>query len=449
MAASLVTICTNALRHSKAALHNGSIIRSLSMVASRNYVDQSNSTPNYQQKRTATTSFFNKLPAEELWKGVTGVSNAGKKRGRGRGAGKKIAKNLNRGQVIGVGKVNMLWPGLNAPIIRGKELIVQQKLPEDPEREAKLHQIRDAMGHFRSLKLSPIERGWSGNKAPGRSIGPPDPIGEDTFEGFDTKVLELKSVFNMTGNMGRKRRMSAFVVTGNGNGISGFAIGKGIESKVALKSAKNRAAQKLMFIERYNDHTVYHDFFTQFGKTKLFVYKKHEGYGLRCHRAVKTICDIIGIKDLHARIEGPTNLQHIVKAFFLGLLKQKTHEQLSEEVGLHLVELRKEHEYMPEVVSSPTTSKENVKEIPDFTQYVFNNRVVLPRKKKVPFFSEYPSHKRYLWQREKRRSHEKLHLQLKAEYGELRSFLTEKYPEARPPLPRARRPPDTEQAGEQ
>ena len=45
----------------------------------------------------------------------------------------------------------MLWPGLNAPIIRGKELIVQQKLPDDPEREAKLHQIRDAMGHFLSL----------------------------------------------------------------------------------------------------------------------------------------------------------------------------------------------------------------------------------------------------------------------------------------------------------
>lgn len=35
---------------------------------------------------------------------MTSVSNAGKKRGRGKGAGKKRAKNLNRGQVIGVGK---------------------------------------------------------------------------------------------------------------------------------------------------------------------------------------------------------------------------------------------------------------------------------------------------------------------------------------------------------
>jgi len=50
-----------------------------------------------------TQAFFNKLPAETLWKGVLSVSNAGKKRGRGKGAGKKNARNLNRGQTIGVG----------------------------------------------------------------------------------------------------------------------------------------------------------------------------------------------------------------------------------------------------------------------------------------------------------------------------------------------------------
>lgn len=74
------------------------------------------------------------VPADQLWKGVVSVSNAGRKRGRGKGVGKKMSKDLNRGQVIGVGKSNMLWPGLNAPIIRGRELVQQQKLPPDPER---------------------------------------------------------------------------------------------------------------------------------------------------------------------------------------------------------------------------------------------------------------------------------------------------------------------------
>lgn len=59
------------------------------------------------------------------------MSNAGRKRGRAKGIGRK--KDLNRGQIIGVGKTNMLWPGLNAPVIRGRELVKHQKLPDNPD----------------------------------------------------------------------------------------------------------------------------------------------------------------------------------------------------------------------------------------------------------------------------------------------------------------------------
>jgi small subunit ribosomal protein S5 len=81
------------------------------------------------------------VPAEKLWKSVTSVSNAGAKKGRGKGAGRIRIRDLNRGQVIGVGKVNMLWPGLSAPVIRGRELLKQQRLPDDPERQV-LHEKR-------------------------------------------------------------------------------------------------------------------------------------------------------------------------------------------------------------------------------------------------------------------------------------------------------------------
>lgn len=114
--------------------------------------------------------------AEELWKGVTTVSNAGKRRGRAKGLAKK--RDLNRGQVIGVGKVPILFPGLNAPVFRGKEMLQQQKLPVDPEREEKLAQLRKMQSTFKRIKLSPLERGWTSAGMGGRRIGPPDPIGE-------------------------------------------------------------------------------------------------------------------------------------------------------------------------------------------------------------------------------------------------------------------------------
>lgn len=398
---------------------------------------QNNVTPNLKINFSTTSvtnvNFFNKLPAEKLWKSVTSVSNAGAKKGRGKGAGRIRIRDLNRGQVIGVGKINMLWPGLSAPVIRGRELLKQQRLPDDPERLEKLIKIRDSMTKFRRLKLSPIERGWSGSKMPGRSIGPPDAIGEDEFTGFDTKVLQLRSLLLMKGSLGRTRNYQAMVVTGNGQGLAGFGFGRAKEAAAALRKAKNRAGQKLMHFEIHDGHTINHDFYTAFGKTKIYVQKKNEGYGLLCHRAIKEICQAIGIKDLRAKVEGSNNLQHIVKAFFIGLLQQKTHQQLAEEKKLHLVEYKSENSYYPKVIASPSvvrTKDEILKdETLDFINYVMNDKVILRKKKFPPFYERLPSYKIYLKKYEKYRNHEKIRLNLKVEYGEVKSFLNEKYPE--------------------
>ena len=374
------------------------------------------------------------VTADELWKGVTSVSNAGRKRGRAKGLMRR--KDLNRGQIIGVGVDNIQWPGLSAPIIRGRELVQRQKLPPDPERDAKLIKIRDSMSGKRFQKLTPLERGWSGSKMPGRSIGPPDPIGEDAFEGFDTRVVELKQVFNMKGNLGRKRRLSAFVVTGNGNGLAGFSCAKAVESKAVLRKAKNRAGQKLMHIELCEGHGIFHDFFCQFGKTKIFVQKKPEGYGLHCHRAIKTICEVVGIKDLYAKCEGSPTLQHVVKAFFLGLLRQKPYERLAETKGLHLVEFKKECGDFPKVVASPTKcrTEEDIKvdEIMDFTQYAIDGKLALKRKKFPAFYESSYGYQVYLKKLEKRRNHFQIKKEMLRDYGEMKSFLTDQYPEASP-----------------
>lgn len=288
-----------------------------------------------------------------------------------------------------------------------------------------------------SFKLSPLERGWSGTKMPGRSIGPPDPIGEDAFEGFDTKVLEFKQVFNMKGNMGRKRRLSCFAVTGNGNGLAGFATSKAVDSKAALRKAKNRAGQKLMHIDLCDGHTVYHDYFCEFGLTKIYVYKRPEGFGLVCHRAIKTICEVVGIKNLYAKIEGAKSVQHITKAFFLGLLQQKHYDEIAEKKGLHLVEFRKEFGDFPKVVASPSKcrTEDEVKfdEVMDYTQFMMDGKMVLKKKKFPRFYESYYSYQLYLKKLEKRRNHFKIRKDMLVEHGEYRSFLTDKYPEARPP----------------
>ncbi|KAK2705181.1 small ribosomal subunit protein uS5m-like isoform X2 [Artemia franciscana] len=391
--------------------------------------------------QSRSTSFFNKLTAAEIWKGVTSVSNAGRKRGRGKGAGKRVAKNLNRGQIIGVGRENMVWPGLNSPILAGRELNTQKKLSPDPKYQENLQRIRDTMGRASAGRLRPVDRGWSGRKLPGRSIGQPDSLNPSDFAGFDTRVLEFKTVFNMTATFGRKRSLSAFVITGNKKGLAGFALGKANNGQTALKSAKNRAAQKLMYIPLYNNHTVYHDFFTQFGKTKIHVRKCAEGHGLVCHRALKTICEVIGIKDLYAKVEGSTkNYQNLAKAFFIGLLQQRTFETLADDQNLFVVERRKEMDNYPLVVGKPSGEPLDIpsSKVPDYNLVIMNGKVPL-EKRKFPKFYQIGVHEKrwnvHLSKTVPFRNMDSVRTRIRAEYGELRSFLMDKFPECRTSRP--------------
>lgn len=349
------------------------------------------------------SSFFVQVSADDLWKGVVGVSNAGKKKGRGKRVGRKKITDLNKGQFIGEGKLNMVWPGLNSPVIKGREVMTRKQLPPDPKRGEEMIRLRDQMSRIRYTANPPLLRGWSGSRFPGQSVGPPDPVGDYTFEGFDSRVLEFKLVTNMTGTLGRKMSFSALVVTGNKNGLAGLGLGKAQSGRAAIRVAKNRAAQRLRYIPLYNNHTVYHNMFTQYHRSKVFIHKKEEGFGLRCHRAIKTCCELIGIKDLHCKVEASTkNVNAVTQAFFDALVNQETHGELADRMGYHVVEFRKERDNLPVVVASPTSGVVREAELKDeeedleveFDRLYFGGRCELQRPPKKWFYSKFKSYKK-------------------------------------------------------
>ncbi|ESO99954.1 hypothetical protein LOTGIDRAFT_230880 [Lottia gigantea] len=323
-----------------------------------------------------------------MWDALTTVSNPGRKRGRARHV-KGLRMDLNKGQRLGDGKVRMSWPGLNTATSTGESRQIIQELEADPERKAKLAGAR-MRRKMTSRRVPALQRGWSGNSLPGTSIGPPDPINDYKFEGFDSRVLELKRVSNVTANLGKIYTTSAFVATGNGNGLAGYGIAKAANMKAALRIAKNRAAQQLVFIERYNEATVYHNFHCQVNKSQIFVHKAAEGSGVKAHRCIKTLCQLIGITDLRTRTEGSTrNIQNITKAFFNGLIKQETHQQLAERMGLNVVEIRRG---VPTIVARPqnrpSVKKEDKPKSTDliFANLYFDGKVPLKKRIVEPFY---------------------------------------------------------------
>uniref|UniRef100_A0AAQ6ILH0 Small ribosomal subunit protein uS5m n=1 Tax=Anabas testudineus TaxID=64144 RepID=A0AAQ6ILH0_ANATE len=311
-------------------------------------------------QQTRHGSFFNKLTAEQLWKGVLAETGAGSRKGRGKRIKRKLRRDLNRGQSIGEGRGGFLWPGLNSPVMRDGTLqrISRRGETEQQEMQAELVRQRDEWEKRRKMKV--------------------------------------KRVFNMTAKEGRKRSISCLVAVGNGNGTAGFALGKAADRITALRKAKNRAFYYLYYIERYNNHTIYHDIESNFKRTTLRMKKQNKGYGLHCHRAVITLCKLIGIQDMYCKVEGSVNLLNITRALFTGLANQETHQTRADEKQLHVVEFQSQRGPLPMVVASPKAGArpdpEPEDEIPDTRLHYDDVRATQGTKRSI-----WASVKRTVW----------------------------------------------------
>lgn len=102
---------------------------------------------------------------------------------------------------------------------------------------------------------------------------------------------------------------------------------------------------------------------------------------------------------------------------------------------MFLVEFDKRREYFPHIVGMPSVCRTPA-DIPidenlDFKQHILHGKMILKRERNLNPFLKFPSYERCLRRREHFRSHVEQKLNLRVRYGELRSFLTDKYPEAR------------------
>jgi small subunit ribosomal protein S5 len=57
-------------------------------------------------------------------------------------------------------------------------MVKQKQLPPNPDFEADLVKLRDKGLTRRRYSVPALQRGFSGSRWPGMSIGPPDPVGD-------------------------------------------------------------------------------------------------------------------------------------------------------------------------------------------------------------------------------------------------------------------------------
>lgn len=138
---------------------------------------------------------------------------------------------------------------------------------------------------------------------------------------------------------GRLFGFTALVVVGNGNGKIGFGLGKAREVPVAIQKALEKARKNMIFIS-LNGNTIYHEIVYRSGASKVFMKPASEGTGIIAGGAMRAIFEVLGIRDVLAKIIGSSNPFNVVRATIEALTQIVTPEYVAAKRGKSIEEIK-------------------------------------------------------------------------------------------------------------
>src|SRR3989344_4531432 len=141
-------------------------------------------------------------------------------------------------------------------------------------------------------------------------------------DGFDTKLLDLARVTRVTGG-GKRMSFRAIVVACDKKGKIGIGIDKGKDVSQAIEKATTRAKKSAINVVIV-DGTIPHQVEAKYGPAVILLKPQRKGRGLVAGGAVRTICDLAGIKNVSSKIlSGTKNKLNNARATMEALKKLK------------------------------------------------------------------------------------------------------------------------------
>jgi small subunit ribosomal protein S5 len=182
-------------------------------------------------------------------------------------------------------------------------------IPTDEQSAAKDEAIaKQKSGGFKQIRRPGFGRAGFGKDRP-----------KDEFQ---TKMLDLARVTRVTGG-GKRMSFRAVVVAGDKKGKVGIGIDKGKDVSQAIDKATRRAKKDLVSVVIVND-TIPHEVMAKSGPAAILLKPQMKGRGLVAGGAVRTICDLAGIKNVSSKIlSGSKNKLNNARATIEALKKLK------------------------------------------------------------------------------------------------------------------------------
>lgn len=144
---------------------------------------------------------------------------------------------------------------------------------------------------------------------------------------FEKVTVDIRRVTKVVKG-GRNMRFSALVVTGDGKGRVGIGMGRGAEVSTAMDKAGVDAKKHLITIPMKGT-TIPHEIVGRFEKTKVIMMPAKVGNGIIAGGSVRSVVELVGIKDITTKMYGSNNAVNCVKATIDGLSKLRSAEDIA------------------------------------------------------------------------------------------------------------------------
>ena len=127
---------------------------------------------------------------------------------------------------------------------------------------------------------------------------------------------------------GRIARFAAIMVVGDGNGHVGFGLGKAAEVPDAIRKGIEDAKKNMITVS-LKGTTIPHEVTGVFGAGKVLLKPAAPGTGVIAGGPVRSVVEIVGIKDIRTKALRSNNPCNVVRATMDGLSKLRSAEEVA------------------------------------------------------------------------------------------------------------------------
>ena len=157
---------------------------------------------------------------------------------------------------------------------------------------------------------------------------------------WEQRVIQVLRVVKVVKG-GKKLSFRATVIIGNRNSQVGVGIGKADEVSIAIQKAVNQGRRNLIQIPLTKTRTIPHDIIGIDGACKILIRPANSGTGVIAGSSIRIVLELAGIQNIIAKQLGGNNLLNNARTTILALKALKTAQQVAQERGIPLENLRK------------------------------------------------------------------------------------------------------------